>query len=189
MTGDIDSVFEFPVESRNVTVEELGDIFWDFTKRASKSLYDQFTRQLAKGDILLNKKGQIVLTRQLLIINMWSVCKAWVEAEDALETMHQKYLHGVTLFFENSEKPEDVWAFSKKELMDRYKEYYSHWMNNDLNISNEKIVGLSTTMLKEMIQHSDIQLGGKYQGMVINHLKIVLKALLLMKREYVINLG
>jgi|GEM_PF-2905169 hypothetical protein len=188
MIGDIESVFEFPVEARNVKAEELGDIFWDFTKRASKSLYEQFTRQLAKADIQLAKKGQIVLTRQLIILNMWSVCKAWVEAEDALETMHQKYLRGVSLFFEERAKTEDVWAFAKKELMDRYKEYYSHWMNNDPNVSNEKIVGLASAMLHQMIQHPELQLGGKYQGMVINHLKIVLKALLKMKQEYVVNL-
>jgi hypothetical protein len=187
MSGDLENVFEFPVESRSVDVEELGEILWDFTKRATKALYDQFTQQLAKNDITLTKKGQVVLTRQVLIINMWSICKAWVEAEDALETMHQKYLRGVTLFFDEHAKQEDIWAFSKKELMERYKEYYTHWMNNDLNVSTEKIVALATSMLGEMIQQPQLVLGGKYQGMVINHLKVVLKALLKMKQEYTVN--
>jgi hypothetical protein len=188
MAGEIDSVFEFPVESKNVTIDELGEIFWDFAKRASKSLYDQFSAQLAKNDIQMTKKGQIVLTRQLLVINMWSVCKAWVEAEDSLEGMHQKYLRGVALFFEQHAKQEEIWAFAKKELMDRYKAYYAYWMNNDPNVSGEKIVGLATAMLQEMVQHHDLVLGGKYQSMVINHLKIVLKALLKMKQEYTLNL-
>jgi hypothetical protein len=188
MPGDLESVFDFPVQARNVNVEELGEIFWDFTKRATKTLYDQFTNALAKNDIQLTKKGQIVLTRQLLIINMWSVCKAWMEAEDALETMHQKYLRGVSLFFEEHAKQEDIWAFSKKELMARYKEYYGHWMNNDLNVSGEKIVALAASMLRDMIQQPELILGGKYQSMVINHLKVVLKPLLKMKQEYTVNL-
>jgi hypothetical protein len=119
---------------------------------------------------------------------MWSVCKAWVEAEDALEIMHQRYLQGVSLFFQDQAKQEDVWAFAKKELMDRYKEYYAHWMNNDLNVSNEKIVGLAGTMLREMIQYPELELGGKFKSLVINHLKVVLKALLKMKKDYIINL-
>jgi hypothetical protein len=188
MPGELESVFEFPVQQRNVTVEELGDIFWDFAKRASKHLYDQVIQALSKSDLQFTKKGQITLTRQLLIINMWSVCKAWVEAEDALETMHQKYLRGVALFFDEHAKQEDIWAFSKKELMLRYKEYYGYWMNNDLNISGDKIVALSAAMLREMIQHSELQLGGKYQSLLINHLKTVLKALLKMKQEYTVNL-
>jgi hypothetical protein len=188
VSGELESVFEFPVQTRNVTVEELGDIFWDFAKRASKHLYDEFTHLLGKSDVHLTKKGQISLTRQLLIINMWSVCKAWVEAEDALETMHQKYLKGISLFFDEQAKQEDVWAFAKKELMLRYKEYYGFWMNNDLNVSGDKIVGLSSAMLREMIQHAEILLGGKYQSLIINHLKVVLKALLKMKQEYTVNL-
>lgn len=185
--SELENVFEFHVQPRTVSIEELGDVFWDFAKRASKSMYDQFTQALAKSDIQLTKKGQITLTRQLLMINMWSVCKAWVEAEDALEGMHQKYLRGVALFFDEHAKQEDVWAFAKKELMLRYKDYYAYWMNNDLNVSGDKIVGLATSMLREMIQHSEILLGGKYQSLLINHLKIVLKALLKMKLEYTVN--
>jgi hypothetical protein len=187
MAADLEKSFEFAVVARTVDLLELGEVLWDFTKKASKSLFDQFTDQLAKNDIRLSTKGQVVLTRQLLIINMWSVCKAWVETEDALEVMHQKYLQGVSQFFDEKAKHEDVWAFSKKELLDRYKEYYGCWMNNDLNVSMEKIVGLSTAMLREMLQNNDLILGGKYQSLVINHLKVVLKVLLKMKQEYTVN--
>lgn len=182
-----DNVFDFAVVPRTVDLLELGEVFWDFAKRSSKSLYDQFNQLLAKNDIQMSKKGQVILTRQLLIINMWSVCKAWMDSEDALEVMHQKYLQGVAQFFDDKAKHEDVWAFSKKELLDRYKEYYGYWMNNDMNVSPDKIVGLAGAMLREMIQTTDLQLGGKYQSMIINHLKIVLKVLLKMKQEYTVT--
>lgn len=187
MTGEMETAFDFPVEPRNVNPDDLGEIFWEFTKKASKHIYDQFIQSLGKSDVQMSKKGQIVLTRQLLIINMWSVCKAWVDTEDALEIMHQMYLQGVSLFFQDQAKQEDVWAFAKRELMERYKEYYSHWMNNDLNVSNEKIVGLASAMLKQMIQYPELELGGKYKSLMINHLKIVLKALLKMKKEFVLT--
>ena len=34
---------------------ELGEVFWDFAKRSSKSLYDQFNQLLAKMDGTIDK--------------------------------------------------------------------------------------------------------------------------------------
>lgn len=135
----------------------LAKALWESTGHFAERFHDALLAQIAGTNYQITEKEDMVLIKEILMLNLWAISKILRTDVKALDALHSIYVHGHRGLANTDAEAEELIEDAHITLLARYDRYYKVWKDSDG--SNQMIFGgTATEFLLGKDKHANMDL-------------------------------